>query len=242
MEPRGGFEEEQTSDKFQVKACDDICNVTQGFDKKQTLDKFDVRVSDLIYVITHGLDKKQTPEEFQARTGNNEYITAQEFDDIPIIQDNQSILDGLFCNNYDSPSSFLGKALPMILTPPYKSLFAQSCWGKTLTSVLSALARVDVNVKHLHLLYIVSDDISGDVVYTDYFKKFLDFVPVKVHPLFDSFDDPVCCNYYDEKAQIVIATPIYIDEYINEINLKCVRVLIIDDIDKCFRFFKDRSY
>ena len=57
--------------------------------------------------------------------------------------------------------------------------------------------------------------------------------------MFDSFDDPVCCNYYDEKAQIVIATPIYIDEYINEINLKCVRVLIIDDIDKCFRFFKD---
>ena len=179
------------------------------------------------------MKENRTLEEIQAETRGNIYSSDIDFDDIPIIKDKQEIVDALFGNTFDHPSKIQGEALQKILTPPFKSFIGQSQngTGKTLAFVLAMLARVDNNVKHLQCVCLVGTSVLANQIYTDYFAKFLEYYPVKVQCLFKN--PPIKFNVNTEgPAQIVISTPKYFDNHIDEFDLSGVRVFVIDEADE----------
>lgn len=179
------------------------------------------------------MKKDRTLEEIQAETRGNIYSSDIDFEDIPIIKDKHDIIDALYSNQFDYPSKIQGEALQKILTPPFKSFIGQSQngTGKTLTFVLAMLARVDPNWNQLQCICLVGNCILANQIYTDYFAKFLEYYPVKVQCLFKN--PPVKFNVCTEwPAQIVISTPQYFDNHIDEFDLSGVQVFVIDEADE----------
>ncbi|KAH0790694.1 ATP-dependent RNA helicase DBP5 [Histomonas meleagridis] len=172
-------------------------------------------------------------DEIQQEGEDNIYASAKEFDELDIIKDKENLIEALYANHFDKPSQIQGKALPMILTPPYKSLIAQSQngTGKTLTFVLAMLARIDAEVKQLQCICVVHSRILAKMIYDDYFAKFVPYYPVTIQLLFKN--PPYT---YDPEtqgpAQILIATPQYLDNHIDEFQLNSVRVFVIDEADQ----------
>eukprot|EP00884_Botryococcus_braunii_P018155 jgi/Botrbrau1/5022/Bobra.0396s0036.1 len=78
--------------------------------------------------------------------GDTPYTSASSFDDLPIPK---PLLQGLYTEmKFEKPSRIQATTLPMILTPPFRSLIAQAHngSGKTTCFILGMLARVDPNV------------------------------------------------------------------------------------------------
>ena len=164
---------------------------------------------------------------------DNIYHSNVGFEEIPIIYDMIEIVDALYANNFDYPSKFQAEALSMILTPPFKSFIGQSQFGtgKTLTLVLAMLARIDHNDSHLQCVCLVGTTVLANQIYTDYFAKFHEYYRVRIQCLFKN--PPVKFNVNTEgSAQIVISTPQYFDNYIDEFDLSTVKVFAIDDADE----------
>ncbi|KAF5784104.1 putative RNA helicase [Helianthus annuus] len=76
-------------------------------------------------------------------TGDTVYTSAVRFEDLDV---SPELLRGLYVEmRFERPSKIQSQTLPMILTPPYKSLVAQARngSGKTTCFVLGMLSRVD---------------------------------------------------------------------------------------------------
>ncbi|KAJ0872762.1 putative RNA helicase [Helianthus annuus] len=79
----------------------------------------------------------------QTVTGDTVYTSAVRFEDLDV---SPELLRGLYVEmRFERPSKIQSQTLPMILTPPYKSLVAQARngSGKTTCFVLGMLSRVD---------------------------------------------------------------------------------------------------
>ena len=75
--------------------------------------------------------------------GETPYTSASTFEDLPL---SPALLQGLYTEmKFEKPSRIQAVTLPMILTPPYRSMIAQAHngSGKTTCFVLSMLSRVD---------------------------------------------------------------------------------------------------
>lgn len=75
--------------------------------------------------------------------GETPYTSASAFEDLPL---SPALLQGLYTEmKFEKPSRIQAVTLPMILTPPYRSMIAQAHngSGKTTCFVLSMLSRVD---------------------------------------------------------------------------------------------------
>ena len=75
--------------------------------------------------------------------GETPYTSASAFEDLPL---SPALLQGLYTERkFEKPSRIQAVTLPMILTPPYRSMIAQAHngSGKTTCFVLSMLSRVD---------------------------------------------------------------------------------------------------
>ncbi|GMH44717.1 hypothetical protein BSKO_12669 [Bryopsis sp. KO-2023] len=86
--------------------------------------------------------------EIETKTVDNTmYRSAQTFEDLGLRQD---LLNGLYSGmNFEKPSAIQARTLPMILTPPFRSLIAQAHngSGKTTCFVLAMLTRVNPDLK-----------------------------------------------------------------------------------------------
>lgn len=97
---------------------------------------------DLALRLQEGL--RERPEaEVTINTNDSLYSSALSFEELPL---SPEILKGLYVEmKFERPSKVQSTTLPMILTPPFKDLIAQSHngSGKTTCFVLSMLSRVD---------------------------------------------------------------------------------------------------
>ncbi|KAK9798531.1 hypothetical protein WJX73_010421 [Symbiochloris irregularis] len=79
--------------------------------------------------------------------GDTPYTSATSFDDLPL---SEELKKGIYTEmKFDKPSRIQAKSLPMILTPPYRSLIAQAHngSGKTTCFALAMLSRVDPSLQ-----------------------------------------------------------------------------------------------
>lgn len=89
---------------------------------------------------------EQTADEDDVRTvsaDDTPYTSASSFDDLPL---SEELRKGIYTEmKFDKPSRIQAKSLPMILTPPHRSLIAQAHngSGKTTCFALAMLSRVD---------------------------------------------------------------------------------------------------
>lgn len=84
--------------------------------------------------------------------GETPYTSASAFEDLPL---SPALLQGLYTEmKFEKPSRIQAVTLPMILTPPYRSMIAQAHngSGKTTCFVLSMLSRVDPSVQAVQAL------------------------------------------------------------------------------------------
>lgn len=80
------------------------------------------------------------------------YTSASAFEDLPL---SPALLQGLYTEmKFEKPSRIQAVTLPMILTPPYRSMIAQAHngSGKTTCFVLSMLSRVDPSLQAVQAL------------------------------------------------------------------------------------------
>ncbi|ERN13779.1 DEAD-box ATP-dependent RNA helicase 38 [Amborella trichopoda] len=85
--------------------------------------------------------------EIEVKTGDSLYTSAKTFEELNL---SKELLKGLYvAMGFSRPSRIQAVSLPMIVTPPYKSLVAQAHngSGKTTCFVLGMLSRVDPNHK-----------------------------------------------------------------------------------------------
>ena len=84
--------------------------------------------------------------------GETPYTSASAFEDLPL---SPALLQGLYTEmKFEKPSRIQAVTLPMILTPPYRSMIAQAHngSGKTTCFVLSMLSRVDPTERSVQAL------------------------------------------------------------------------------------------
>ena len=84
--------------------------------------------------------------------GETPYTSASAFEDLPL---SPALLQGLYTEmKFEKPSRIQAVTLPMILTPPYRSMIAQAHngSGKTTCFVLSMLSRVDPSAQSVQAL------------------------------------------------------------------------------------------
>ena len=137
----------------------------------------------------------------------------------------------LFSSGFDEASEIQKQSIPIIITPPYKSLLAQSQngTGKTLSFVTGMLARIDVNDPNLQAVCLFATRELVIQTYTDYIKKLTKHYQVNTTVLIR--DPPIPSDV--TKAQLILSTPMQLDQAIdsNEIKLASVKILVIDEAD-----------
>ena len=161
---------------------------------------------------------------------NTPFHSGQSFDQLITKSD---ILRGLYESNFDEASVIQSESIPKILQKDenghYKSLIAQSQngTGKTLSFVTGMLERIDINTPHLQAICLFATRELVIQTYEDYIRKLTKYYTIATSVLIR--DPPI--HFDEEKAQLILSTPMQFNDYMDKLNLATVRVLVIDEAD-----------
>ncbi|XP_059637750.1 DEAD-box ATP-dependent RNA helicase 38-like isoform X2 [Cornus florida] len=179
-------------------------------------------------------------------TGDILYSSAKKFEDLNL---SPELLKGLYVGmQFERPSKIQAFSLPMILTPPYKNLFAQAHngSGKTTCFVLGMLSRVDTKLNALQALCICPTRelaIQNMKVLQKMGK--ITGITAKCAVPMDSTNYITVKKRLPVTEQVVIGTPGTINKWVEakKLGMSYMKILVFDEADHMLAEtgFKDDS-
>lgn len=162
------------------------------------------------------------------------YTSAKSFEDLGL---SQELLQGLYTEmKFERPSRIQAQTLPMILTPPHKSLIAQAHngSGKTTCFTLAMLSRVDPGVKAPQALCVcpTRELVTQNLSVLERMGKFSGIAATST-----AESSVTATRRAKIEDHVVIGTHGKLRDWINKriLNTKNLRILVFDEADEMLK-------
>ncbi|KAL9266032.1 DEAD-box ATP-dependent RNA helicase 38-like protein [Drosera capensis] len=176
------------------------------------------------------LDEPDSTNIEAVTSGDTPYTSAKRFEDLNL---SEELLKGLYLSmKFERPSRIQAVTLPMILSPPYKNLIAQSPngSGKTICFVLGMLSRVDPELKAPQALCVVH---TRELVHQnmEVLKKMGKYTGITAESALP--DTMAVKNREQITAQVIIGTTGTLKKLISfgKLFLNHMKILVFDEAD-----------
>ncbi|CAF1679846.1 unnamed protein product, partial [Adineta ricciae] len=160
--------------------------------------------------------------------------TIDKFDNLNL---NESLLRGIYQYGFDSPLEIQRKSLQSCLSGRDMIIQSESYSGKTITSLITVLQRIDGNCKDCQALIVVLTRELAQSIY-EIIISLGQFMNLSYHCCIGGIEIREDMKAFEKNVQIVIGTPARISDLFRRSILKNdqIRIIVFDNLDEILSY------